>query len=111
MNQMVKLFGRDKSVISRHLSNVFKINELDKSSVVAKFATTASDGKTYQVAYYNLDAIISVGHRVNSIEGARFSGARSKKNLLIYSEPDNFFYGLKNNTSSPLMVSYCFYSV
>ncbi|MCF6766192.1 virulence RhuM family protein [Thiotrichales bacterium 19S3-7] len=72
MKQMVELFGRDKSVISRHLNNIFKTNELDKKSVVAKYATTAKDGKTYQVDYYNLDAIISVGYRVNSKEGTRF---------------------------------------
>jgi len=72
MNQMVQLFGRDKSVISRHLNNVFKINELEKDSVVANYATTAADGKTYQVDYYNLDAIISVGYRVNSKEGVQF---------------------------------------
>lgn len=72
LNQISSLFGRDKSVISRHLSNVFKINELEKDSVVAKFATTAVDGKIYQVDYYNLDAIISVGYRVNSKEGVRF---------------------------------------
>ena len=71
-NQMAKLFGRDKSVISRHLSNIFKTNELDKISVVANFATTAADGKTYQVDYYNLDAIISIGYRVNSKEGVQF---------------------------------------
>lgn len=72
VNQMVQLFGRDKSVISRHLNNLFKINELDRDSVVAKFATTASDGKTYQVDYYNLDVIISIGYRVNSKEGIQF---------------------------------------
>lgn len=72
MSQMVELFGRDKSVISRHLNNVFKINELDRNSVVANFATTAADGKTYQVDYYNLDAIISVGYRVNSKQGVQF---------------------------------------
>src|SRR3990172_8244085 len=69
---MVQLFGRDKSVISRHLNNIFKIKELEKDSVVANFATTAADGKTYQVDYYNLDAIISVGYRVNSKEGVQF---------------------------------------
>lgn len=72
INQMVELFGRDKSVISRHLNNLFKINGLDRHSVVANFATTAADGKTYQVEYYNLDAIISVGYRVNSKEGVQF---------------------------------------
>src|SRR3989338_1835262 len=66
LSQMAKLFERDKSVVSRHLYNIFKGNELRKNSVVANFATTAVDGKTYQVEYFNLDAIISVGYRVNS---------------------------------------------
>ena len=51
LNQMTDLFGRDKSVLSRHLNNVFRENELDRQAVVAKFATTASDGKTYQVDF------------------------------------------------------------
>jgi len=72
LNQMAQLFERDKSVISRHLRNIFKTNELDENSVVAKNATTAADGKTYQVDYYNLDAIISVGYRVNSRKGTQF---------------------------------------
>ena len=69
---MIQLFGRDKSVISRHINNVFKEGELDKAAVVAKFATTARDGKTYQVDYYNLDVIISVGYRVKSQQGVKF---------------------------------------
>jgi len=72
LNQMAELFGRDKSVISRHLSNVFESGELERRAVVAKNATTAADGKIYQVDFYNLDAIISVGYRVNSIRGTRF---------------------------------------
>ena len=64
--QMTELFGRDKSVISRHIKNIFKDEELDENSVVAKNATTASDSKTYIVEYYNLDMIISLGYRVNS---------------------------------------------
>lgn len=72
LNQMSQLFGRDKSVISRHLNNILKNNELDKISVVANFATTAADGKLYQVDHYNLDMILSVGYRVNSKEGAQF---------------------------------------
>jgi DNA ligase (NAD+) len=72
LNQMVELFGRDKSVVSRHLNNIFKSGELKRDAVVAKNATTAADGKTYQVDYYNLDAIISVGYRVNSIRGTQF---------------------------------------
>jgi prophage maintenance system killer protein len=66
LDQMSILFGRDKSVISRHLKNIFTEHELDRESVVAKNATTAADGKIYKVDYYNLDVIISIGYRVNS---------------------------------------------
>lgn len=72
LNQIVELFGRDKSVISRHISNIFKEKELQKGSVVAKNATTASDGKIYQVDYFNLDVIISVGYRIKSKRGTQF---------------------------------------
>ncbi len=72
LNQMAALFERDKSVISRHLRNIFREGELDRDSVVAFFATTATDGKTYTVEYFNLDAIISVGYRVNSKRGTQF---------------------------------------
>lgn len=72
LNQMADLFGRDKSVISRHLRNVFDSGELERGSVVAKNATTAADGKTYQVEFFNLDAILSVGYRVNSKRGTQF---------------------------------------
>ncbi len=70
LEQMAKLFDRDKSVISRHIKNALE-EELD-DVVVANFATTASDGKTYQVQYYNLDMIISVGYRVKSKNGIIF---------------------------------------
>jgi prophage maintenance system killer protein len=72
LNQMAELFGRDKSVISRHLRNVFESEELEREAVVAKNATTAADGKAYQVEYFNLDAILSVGYRVNSKRGTQF---------------------------------------
>jgi prophage maintenance system killer protein len=72
LNEIAGLFDRDKSVISRHLRNVFKDGELDRESVVAFFATTAADGKTYNVEHFNLDAIISVGYRVNSVRGTQF---------------------------------------
>ncbi|WP_422410997.1 MULTISPECIES: RhuM family protein [unclassified Endozoicomonas] len=72
LNQMADLFDRDKSVISRHLRNIFHDEELVREQVVAKNATTANDGKTYQVEYYNLDAIISIGYRVNSKKGTQF---------------------------------------
>jgi hypothetical protein len=72
LDQLAEVFGRDKSVISRHLTNIFKDEELERTTVVAKNATTAADGKTYQVEYYNLDAIISVGYRVNSKTATKF---------------------------------------
>jgi hypothetical protein len=72
LQQLAELFGRDKSVISRHIKAIFASGELERDSVVAKNATTAADGKTYQVEYYNLDAIISVGYRVNSTRATRF---------------------------------------
>jgi prophage maintenance system killer protein len=72
LNQMVDLFQRDKSVISRHIGNIFRENELERSSVVAKNATTAKDGKTYQVDHYNLDVIISIGYRIKSARGTQF---------------------------------------
>jgi len=72
LDQMAELFGRDKSTISRHIKNIFSEKELEQNSVVANFATTASDGKTYNVDYYNLDVIISVGYRVKSQRGTQF---------------------------------------
>jgi len=70
--QMALLFGRDQSVIARHVGNIFKEGELSRDSVYAQNAYTASDGKTYLVACYNLDVVISVGYRVKSVQGARF---------------------------------------
>jgi prophage maintenance system killer protein len=72
LSQIADLFDKDKSVISRHLKNIFQDEELDRESVGAKNATTAADGKTYQVEFFNLDAIISVGYRVNSKRGTQF---------------------------------------
>ena len=72
INQMAELFDIDKSGISRHVKNVVETGELERDSVVAKIATTAADGKTYQVDFFNLDMIISVGYRVNSIRGTQF---------------------------------------
>ncbi len=85
LNQVAHLFQRDKSVIAKHLKKVFKINELEKDSVVAFFATTASDGKTYNVEYFNLDAILAVGYRVNSQKGSEFRrwASRVLKDYLI----------------------------
>jgi hypothetical protein len=72
LNHMAELFQRDKSVISRHIRNVFEEGELTREAVVANYAITAADGKTYQVEHFNLDAIISVGYRVKSHRGTQF---------------------------------------
>ena len=72
LDQIAELFDKNKSTISRHIKNVFNEGELLSNSVVANFATTASDGKTYNVSYYNLDVIISVGYRVKSQRGIAF---------------------------------------
>ena len=78
-HQMAELFDRDIKTIGKHINNTFNEGELDKNSVVAKFATTAEDGKTYQVEYYNLDVIISVGYRVRSKQGTKFRQWATKR--------------------------------
>ncbi len=85
LNQISELFDKDKSVISRHIKNVFKEGELEREAVVAKNATTASDGKKYQVEFFNLDVIISVGYRVNSKKGTQFRiwATNQLKELLV----------------------------
>ncbi|MEH6305586.1 RhuM family protein [Olivibacter sp. CPCC 100613] len=75
LNQIATLFERDKSVISRHLNNIYKEGELDADSTIAKNATVQHEGSrkvTRAIEYYNLDAILSVGYRVNSKRGAQF---------------------------------------
>lgn len=69
---LAALFGAERSVITKHLRNIFKENELSETSVCALFAHTAADGKNYETRYYNLDAIIAVGYRVNSYQATRF---------------------------------------
>lgn len=81
LNQLSQLFERDKSVISRHLKNIFSEEELDQSSTVANFATVQQEGEREiqrEIEYYNLDAIISVGYRVNSKRGTQFRQWASK---------------------------------
>lgn len=69
---MAELFNTSKQSISYHLKNIFADGELEKNSVVKEFLTTASDGKSYRTLYYNLDVVISVGYRINSIQATRF---------------------------------------
>ena len=88
LNQIAELFGRDKSVISRHLKNIFSEKELEKSQTVAKNATVQIEGEKNVeriIEFYNLDAIISVGYRVNSKQGTRFRiwATERLKNYLV----------------------------
>lgn len=71
-SQLCVLFGKSKSTVSEHIKHIFEEGELDEKAVVRNFRTTASDGKIYQVDYYNLDVIISVGYRVKSHQGTQF---------------------------------------
>ena len=70
--KMAELFGVDRTVITKHLRNIFITGELQEDSVCAKIAHTATDGKSYQTKFYNLDAIISVGYSVNSTQATHF---------------------------------------
>ncbi len=104
-NQMAELFGIDKSGISRHIKNIFDTGELQETATVAKFATVQQEGSrkvTRQLEFYNLDMIISVGYRVNSIRGTHFRiwATQQLKELIIkgfvlnndkLKEPDNPF--------------------
>ncbi len=70
--RMAELFGVKVPTINEHLKDIFKTSELDENSVIRKFRTTAADGKNYNTHYYNLDAVISVGYRVNSAQATQF---------------------------------------
>ncbi|MBO5796637.1 MAG: virulence RhuM family protein [Bacteroides sp.] len=70
--QMCDLYQTSKSNVSEHIKHIFEDGELNENSVVRKFRTTASDGKSYNVAYYNLDMILSLGYRIRSIIATRF---------------------------------------
>ena len=109
-DQMALLFGRDRTVISKHVKNIFAEGELVEERVCAKNARTGSDGKTYQVDFYNLDVVISVGYRVKSPRGTMFRKwangvlkqyllkgfALSEKRLLV---PESSFVQLENDVS------------
>ncbi len=70
--QMAELFDKDRRTITRHIQNIYKDEELEENAVCSFFEHTAEDGKSYNVQYYNLDMIISIGYRVNSKKGIEF---------------------------------------
>src|SRR5262249_46286799 len=70
--QIADIFGIERSVVTKHIRNILKENELDENSVCAKLAHTADDGKTYYVQHYNLDVILAVGYRTSSLRAIQF---------------------------------------
>jgi len=82
---MSELFGVQIPAVNKHLKNIFESGELEENSVISILETTASDGKTYKIKYYNLDAIISVGYRVNSYQATQFRiwATRTLKEFII----------------------------
>ena len=97
---MSELFDVDRTVVTKHLKNIFAENELDEKSVCANYAHTAEDGKSYKTNFYSLEAIISVGYRVNSDRGTQF---RQWATLILQKyihkgfavDSDRFKYGSK----------------
>jgi len=83
--QLGELFGVERSVVTKHIRNIFKQGELEETAVCANFAHTAEDGKTYQTTFYNLDVIIALGYRVNAKRGTQFRiwATRTLKEHLI----------------------------
>ena len=81
-----RLFDVDRSVVTKHLSNIFKEGELDENSICAKFAQTADDGKTYNYKFYSLAAIIAVGYRINSVNDAEVLQDKGKVTAAIAKE-------------------------
>ncbi len=104
--KIAQLFGIDRTVITKHLKNIFKTNELNENSVCAIFAHTANDGKKYKTKFYNLDAIISVGYRVNSNQATQFriwATERLKEYIIKgFTMDDNRL----KNPSSPFGIDY-----
>ena len=101
--RMAELYDIDRSVITKHLKNIFSEGELDENSVCANFAHTAEDGKTYNTNFYSLEAILAVGYRVNSPRGTQFrQWATEILHNYVYKgfaiDSDRFKYGSKFST-------------
>jgi len=101
--QISSLFETERSVVTKHINNVFRTGELARNSVCAKFAHTAGDGKVYQIIFYNLDMIIAVGYRVNAKRGTQFRiwATSVLKDHLVrgYSLEHGAYFGQERNES------------
>lgn len=82
-SQLCDLFQKSKSTVSEHIKNIFEEGELVEEAVVRNFRTTATDGKNYDVKFYNLDVIISVGYRVKSLQGTKFCQWATTRRLTV----------------------------
>lgn len=97
--QICQLYDKAKSTISEHIAHVFSDGELERDQVVRNFRTTAADGKTYNVTYYNLDVIISVGYRVKSVRGTRFRQQRTLSSV------EQSFFSVNHRANYPKTIS------
>lgn len=104
--QLTELYQCSKSNISEHIKHIFEEGELDKDSVVRKFRTTADDGKTYNVTYYNLDMIISLGYRIKSVNRKLLTGAGSVSNKQALEKAKSEYRKYQEITLTPVEKAY-----
>ena len=104
--QLTELYLCSKSNISEHIKHIFEEGELDKDSVVRKFRTTADDGKTYNVTYYNLDMIISLGYRIKSVNRKLLTGAGSVSHKQALEKAKSEYRKYQEITLTPVEKAY-----
>ena len=104
--QIGALFGKAKSTISEHIKNIFEEGELNENMVVRKFRTTADDGKTYNVTYYNLDMIISLGYRIKSVNRKLLTGAGSVSHKQALEKAKSEYRKYQEITLTPVEKAY-----
>lgn len=104
--QLCELFQTSKSNVSEHIKNIFEEGELKENSVVRKFRTTADDGKTYNVTYYNLDMIISLGYRIKSVNRKLLTGAGSVSHKQALEKAKSEYRKYQEITLTPVEKAY-----
>lgn len=104
--QLCELYQTSKSNVSEHIKNIFEEGELEENSVVRKFRTTADDGKTYNVTYYNLDMIISLGYRIKSVNRKLLTGAGSVSHKQALEKAKSEYRKYQEITLTPVEKAY-----
>ena len=104
--QLCELYQTSKANVSEHIKNIFSEGELDKDSVVRKFRTTADDGKTYNVTYYNLDMIISLGYRIKSVNRKLLTGSGSVSHKQALEKAKSEYRKYQEITLTPVEKAY-----